>query len=95
MGKAVDAFPCSATSIEAVSLGLGAGGLALLFTIWLHKKVCSSESWVLYACRAYVFKCAKRQDFSIDDGCHGVLRHFFNTSVVDIVVDRIVGAACR
>jgi hypothetical protein len=32
-------FPCNANAIQAVSLGLGAGGLALLFTLWLYHKV--------------------------------------------------------
>jgi len=32
-------FPCDASSIEAVSLGLAAGGVSLLFTFWLFHKL--------------------------------------------------------
>jgi hypothetical protein len=34
-----DVFPCNAGPIQAVSLGIATGGLSLLFTIWLTKKV--------------------------------------------------------
>lgn len=34
-----DKFPCGARPIEAVSLGIAAGGIALIFTFWLVKKV--------------------------------------------------------
>jgi hypothetical protein len=34
-----DVFPCNADPIQAVSLGIATGGLSLLFTIWLTKKV--------------------------------------------------------
>jgi hypothetical protein len=39
-----DVFPCNASPIQAVSTGIAAGGLALLFTIWLTKKVNSNFS---------------------------------------------------
>jgi hypothetical protein len=34
-----DSFPCNASAIEAVSLGLAAGAVSLLFTLWLYRKV--------------------------------------------------------
>ncbi|KAG7354290.1 pyrophosphate-energized inorganic pyrophosphatase [Nitzschia inconspicua] len=34
-----DTFPCNASAIEAVSLGLATGGVALLFTLWLFHKL--------------------------------------------------------
>jgi hypothetical protein len=36
----VAAFPCSTSPIQAVSLGLAAGGVGLLMALWLTKKVC-------------------------------------------------------
>jgi len=32
-------FPCSADPIDVVSLGLGSGGIALLFVLYLYKRV--------------------------------------------------------
>ena len=32
-------FPCNANAIEAVSLAIAAGGVGLLMTMWLTKKV--------------------------------------------------------
>jgi Inorganic H+ pyrophosphatase len=43
-------FPCSASAIEAVSLGLATGGLALLFTIFLTSKVCCGETRCIRSC---------------------------------------------
>lgn len=37
------AFPCSATAIQASSLGLAGGGAALLFTLFLTHKVILSN----------------------------------------------------
>lgn len=34
-----NSFPCSANSIEAVSVGIAAGGVALLFTFYLMNRV--------------------------------------------------------
>jgi hypothetical protein len=35
----LNSFPCSASAIEAMSLGLATGCISLLFTFWLFKKV--------------------------------------------------------
>jgi K(+)-stimulated pyrophosphate-energized sodium pump len=34
-----EAFPCSASAIQAVSLGLAAGGVGLVMALWLTKKL--------------------------------------------------------
>ena len=34
-----DAFPCNSDVLNAVSVGIAAGGLALLFTVYLTSKV--------------------------------------------------------
>lgn len=37
----VEAFPCNAGPMNAASLGLAAGGLALIFAMHLTRKVCN------------------------------------------------------
>ena len=37
------AFPCNASPIQAVSLGIAAGGIALIFTVFLMNKVRKKE----------------------------------------------------
>lgn len=32
-------FPCNADAIQAVSLGIGAGGVSLIFVYYLYKQV--------------------------------------------------------
>jgi hypothetical protein len=39
LGQELGSFPCDASNIEAASLGLAAGGVSLLFTLWLFHKV--------------------------------------------------------
>ena len=34
-----ESFPCDATALKAVSLGIAAGGMALLFAVYLTNKV--------------------------------------------------------
>lgn len=44
----MNAFPCNASPIQSVSLGIAAGGMALLFTVFLMSKVNTKKFRVVY-----------------------------------------------
>ena len=47
-GLAEDSFPCSADPILAVSLGLAAGGVARIFTIFLMNRVSRDSDFFVF-----------------------------------------------
>lgn len=59
--EGANTFPCGANILEGVSLGIAAGGLGLLMTVYLTKKV-SIETFSFYLfmkanCGIFCFEC--------------------------------------